>query len=523
MNSTVPIHAPMARRARTGLRECLAGALGLMALCSANADQKPSGGITIAGNVPAWAFGDSRCAATLIAPRVLLSAYYCIGREAEADMKQLRTGQTFRGKVVLHPSNREAVTQQNKAPAVPGLILLSDPVPLTTGRSSAGRRQHTVPLPAYGVEKRLLKDPVKASAEGHDATEGTRLSAYSGHVRPRSASTPAYRHVSYRATLSTSEYSEPLLSRPLVYRSVSRLRLEEPERFAAGLAPAPGEDPDRFEQSRYDLGTLLRQDFGAGFTRDRDIDDVAITTVGVGKDRVAGTWNPYGNAYPIWTITPFVAGDWGAGLLAEHRSGKDYLVGVVQGPSVHPRMSAHWPWVYETLMAHGMKDDARIIATQVLGPRSADCASARLGEICLRATQDGLAFDFFRRIGLTPNGGAALPVDGRDGEDWEFLGTRLPDRRAGTTRVRTWDPADVNQAPVPGALYARFNGKSRQVEYFKRKTAQRALPYDAMPLDGGGNGDWAYLGTDPNPSRSASLSPLPGSAPAPRAPAAAPR
>jgi len=516
LSSTVPIHAPTSRRPRTGLRECLAGALGLMALGSANADQKPSGGITDAANVPAWAFGDSHCSATLIAPRVLLSAHYCIGVAPEAVMKQLKTGHTFRGKVVQHPANREAVTQQNKAPAVPGLILLNDPVPLTTGPGSVGRRQHTVPLPAYGVEKRLLKDPpIKASAESLEPTPGTRLSAYSGHISPRSSVTLAYRHVSYRSMLSTPESSEPLPARPLVYRSVSRLRLDEPERFAPGLAPAPGEDPDRFEQSRYDMGTLLRQVFGAGFARDRDIDDVAITTVGIGKDRMPNIWNPYGNPHPVWTVSPFVQGDWGAGLLAEHRPGKDYLVGVVQGPSVHPRMSAHWPWVYETLMAHGMKDDARTIATQVLGRRSADCASAKLGEICLRATSDGLAFDFFRRIGLSPNGGADVPVDGRDGEGWEFLGTRLPDRRAGTTRVRTWDPADVNQAPVLGALYARFNGKSRQVEYFKRKTAQRTLPYDAMPLDGGGNGDWAYLGTDPAPSRSASLSLFPGTAPAP--------
>ncbi len=65
-------------------------------------------------------------------------------------------------------------------------------------------------------------------------------------------------------------------------------------------------------------------------------------------------------------MSPIDAGDRGGAILATRQVG-EWLVSTVSGTVVHPRLSAYWPWVYRTLMARGMRDDAVQLARQVLG------------------------------------------------------------------------------------------------------------------------------------------------------------
>lgn len=239
------------------------------------------------------------------------------------------------------------------------------------------------------------------------------------------------------------------------------------------------------------MKTLIERTFpGRKKTPDRDIDDLAIFTVGTSADVTSFDLAGPGRMYPAFRVSPFQITDAGAGLMAERRPGRALLVGVVEGMHAHSRLSAHWPWIYKALVDAGRVDDAHVIAGQLLGPRSADCVSTQTGDPCFRTTQDGRHHEFFRRIGSTP---FPLPEDGRDSEGWAFLGTELPGRRAGALGVLTWDRTDASQSPRQGRVYAQFNGKTRKVDYFRRKTAQRSGPLDDLPLDGRSNADWEYV------------------------------
>ncbi|OWQ85278.1 hypothetical protein CDN99_22320 [Roseateles aquatilis] len=498
--------------------------LGLAMTCGANADPNPE------ADVPLWAFGNGSCAGTLLTSRVVLSHAACFAElgvagsgepptfKPRGDMKQIRTGTTHPGKVVQDSLDAAKVLRADPAPLAS--LLLDEPVRAPKAGDAGNRKEKRfVRIPTYRFEQRLLRDVPLSATTGADApTLGTRLSFYRGSFNTYGAT--AYRHATYDyywdVALDERGWGfvdrSSLSERPLVYRSVSRIRQQEPERFigdvprltrSSGRATSPPTSEEkegvRSLLSRYHLGGLLRAQFGTPVMPDRAVDDRVIAIVGMGKDRTPVHLRPHRGSitgtYGVRVMPPFQSGDNGAGLLAWHdKSGKDLLVGVVSGgAALHSRMSAHWPWVYRMLMKDGLSNDARLLAKQVLGARSEDCPSAKFGELCFRVAEAGQAPAFFRRVAET---GASLPVDGLDGEDWEYLGTELPDRHAATRRVSAWDSADASQAPKPGATYVRFNGKSRVVEYFQRKTSVRAQPMDELPLDGQGNNDWLYLGTD---------------------------
>lgn len=505
---------PAASRLKVACSVAIA-ALGLSATCTATpiSDEHGWGWIPHAVQVPPWVFGadDGRCSATLIAPRVALSSSYCFADTTRAQIKQLRTGKKFAGRVV-------ALVGGPTAAILPSLILLDTPVPppvdLPTKRTiRRAQAKHTVPIPAYRLEAQMLKDPPSAAAFG------TRLNAYSADTRlpAQGGVVLTYRHIGYRTTLDTPRNSDPAADRPLVFRSVRQMRMLEPARFLPDLMPAKDEDATRFEQSGYNLRGLLQGHFDGVFPSFTTMDDQVIVTAGVAQDRNAGTLRLSGLNYQAWTVSPFLNTDRGAGLLAQQRSGKDFLVGLVQGFAVHTRMSAYWPAVYKTLRENNMDADALVIARQVLGQRRDDSRRVDPGEVRMRVVADGGPPLFFRRIAPARAGYRELPVDGRDDEGWEFLGTDLPDRQTAERQVNIWNSADL-APPLVGAVYAQFNGRTRVVEYFRRRTVDRAQPLDVLPLDGMGNDDWRYIGADMPPPRvqaepPALVTPPPGSAP----------
>lgn len=216
--------------------------------------------------IPPWTFGDAHCSATLIAPSVLLTSQRCVRGSAtdRVRMKQLLTGKVFEGEVRRRPSGKDAVARSDVSSLAPALILLSERVPEVTvefadpgWRSPWRDKQSTVPIPGYRLERNLLSDPSLSPDPSvpYDRTQGTRLSAVSGNARSR----PIYPGIGYRfvayaqamhgrtpwseeAALAGPSWDGPDLKAPLVYRSVARLRLQEPERFTSGLKAEREED-----------------------------------------------------------------------------------------------------------------------------------------------------------------------------------------------------------------------------------------------------------------------------------------
>ncbi|KAI1691637.1 hypothetical protein Ddc_24113 [Ditylenchus destructor] len=381
--------------------------------------------------VPPWVFGadDGRCSATLIAPRVALSSSYCFADTARVQIKQLRTGEKFAGRVV-------ALVGGPAAAILPSLILLDTPVPppvdLPTKRTiRRAQAKHTVPIPAYRLEAQMLKEPPSAEAFG------TRLNAYSADTRlpaqggcgstPRLPIREADAHAGARSVSSRPDAWQGRRRDP-----VRAERLQPPRTAARTLR----------------WGVPIIHDDGRPGHRHR-----GCRTGSQCRDAP-----PFGAELSGLDGQPLPEYGPGRGLLAQQRSGKDFLVGLVQGFAVHTRMSAYWPAVYKTLRENNMDADALVIARQVLGQRRDDSRRVDPGEVRMRVVADGGPPLFFRRIAPARAGYRELPVDGRDDEGWEFLGTDLPDRQTAERQVNIWNSADL-APPLVGAVYAQFNGR----------------------------------------------------------------
>ncbi|OWQ45237.1 hypothetical protein CDL60_21100 [Roseateles noduli] len=475
----------------------------------------------------AWMLGDESCSATLITPRVAVSSYYCLGGVrllTHADalvMRHRSTGRQLSGQAwaVLEPGPKIGGVETNPPGKYLALMVLDAPVPEMTEAGAS-------PLPSYVEEFRLLRDREEAP---------TRLSAWVP-AQPRSAANAPeapevnfYSTYVYRRNESGQIYSG-LLDRPLLYRSVRALRAAEPARFGLGKFPLPPDDGPGVDV----LGRSLQQMMNGEVVPDRTVDDILLTTVGVATDDITRVWGKEAlralSLRPGFHVdSPFSRTSSGSGLMASRDQRPPRLVGLVLSKR-HLRLSAFWPAIHEALLKRGLTEDASFLARRVLGQPDAgpEAGAPRIGDVRHHHNPHSGRAEFFRRVALPTGGDAmAFPTNGEDNEQWEYLGTALPSRRAVVGTIKAWQP-DERDATI-GQRYVRFNGVTRQVEYFKLQALGPGGRVPELPSGSLGDQDWEYLGTDVRTAGnrfaawtpSAPLNPLPGTGPALPAPAAA--
>ena len=441
-------------------------------------------GLAAADTLPYWLFGDEQCSATLITPRVAVTSDYCPGdvRRQRSAMRQRSTGQSFPGRLLVHRS----------PPAGPGtgdppqgvsrslaLFVFDQPGPDTYG---------VVPEPvlSYHDESRLLRNP-----------RADRFTELGGYVQPRSPSTSVVppREVEwitdYLALSPTGSASERG-DKPMVHRTVSAMRAAAPSRFeldGQALPPDDGPGPDV-------LGRVLRSRLNGHVVPDAVAEDMLLATVGDADDGVTRLWSETARRQrpdAPRLIQPFGGSARGVGLLASASAGPGWgLVGVVTDSSgIHVRLSAFLPAIYRVLLEQGLRDDAKRLARRLL----VQGATAVIGNVRYYDNPHSGHIEFFRLAALPADGlSAPFPTDGRDDEHWEYLGTALPSSREVLAPLRVWQAQEMH--PPIGKRYVRFNGITRQVEYFRLKAHDGDGRAPVLPSLGASDAHWTYEGTD---------------------------
>lgn len=405
---------------------------------------------------PAWLLSNMHCSATLITPRVALTAQRCVEGWPHHSFRHRGTDQWQTGVAVTYPRRLGPLGDV-------ALVLFDAPF--------GGGMPTTVPLPSYRLEQRLLSDPVPMTGERIRTT----LAIYGQDHDPGGVWTSARRRTTYVADTEM----------PLIHRSFAGIRAWRTaddlyrhfffpysyfwQSAAAGLHASLYETP--------------AGQGGLAFS-DSDTDDLIVGLTG----HTAG-WGRF-------AVSPIDAGDRGGAILATRQVG-EWLVSTVSGTVVHPRLSAYWPWVYRTLMARAMRDDAVQLARQVLGTGRWGDNDRRgtLGDIHVYENPYNGDVEFFRL--------AALDGDGRygyfstsktDNLHWEYLGTDLPDKLQATTPVHAWGENDFRG--TIGEVFIHANPYSNRVEYFRLKALDSGQRYWLLPRDAGDTFWWTYLGTD---------------------------
>jgi hypothetical protein len=189
------------------------------------------------------------------------------------------------------------------------------------------------------------------------------------------------------------------------------------------------------------------------------------------------------------------------------------------------RMSHYWPWIYRTLMNAGAREEALILAAQVLNPwqdieraLTLPLTRERVQQFRLGLRRPDLldwnsfdrrgvigrvyAYDnpwtkrveFFRLARLDPDGRYwYFPIDRKDNEYWEYLGTDLPSCDAVLTPVKAWSPGVVG---VAGELFVHWNDFNRRFEYFELMAPFAQGGFEPPPSNGTDSRHWRYRGTD---------------------------
>ncbi|RZI58137.1 MAG: hypothetical protein EOP37_17100 [Rubrivivax sp.] len=399
---------------------------------------KPSGTSLQESEVPGWVLSATpACSAVLITPRVALTCGRPFQFRLLDGVFQRQTGRSW----PMTPMGTHAVTQAG-APEVLGeigLIRFQDRLSALYGGPGNVPRAR---IPSYQKEKTLLT----AGAATPLVVYGTDRAAGTGLLS-----------LDARRTTQFHGSSQP--STPIVYRTWREVLADEPSAT-----------------------------FGSGLT-DQDVDDMVLVVAPTVADRARGLSSP---------IVPGPGSpDMGSGIFAQDASGEEWLVASVTSKATHLRLSHQMPWIYDRLMSEGLIADAVGLAKTVLGTGAwgDNDRRATVGDIYVRENPNGYDVEFFRLAAVGPDGRyGAFPTDRRDDLNWEYLGTRLPDREQATVPVKTWGTTDRHG--VVGDLYIYANPYTRTVEYFRLKSLGSDGRYWYFPTDGKDNAWWTSLGTD---------------------------
>ncbi|UXH78013.1 hypothetical protein [Roseateles amylovorans] len=427
------------------------------------------GGTALSGAaVPDWAVGNARCSGTLITPRVVVTSQQCVVDSQWTGTHHRKTDWSYGGLAVWGVPHIGPIGDV-------GLILLSAPFDEVEPVALAA-------VPSYRDEQALLSDPGPApDGQPDDRAQGTALAVYAADGVSKDFKHGARRLTAYlNRAGGRAPYPD---ATPLTYRSLAWLRRHEPW----WMGPQTG----LFAPGLY--ARIYTAPVSAGGLQFSDAEADAQLIAFSGEDPAQAIVSPINEA----------DGDRGGGLFAIDAAGTEWLVGTVSGARLQTRLSAHWPWVFRTLLQHGLRADAIDLARSVLGTGAwaAQDPYATEGDIYLGEHPVSGQIEFFRLIRRDGDGGyGAFPIDQRDNAWWAFLGTRLPDRRQVIQGMKATGAPSGTAAIAATATTTPPTGTPTAAE------ATPHRPLDGRPAPGGPLGPF---------------SPLPGSAPALPAPGAA--
>ncbi len=446
----------------------------------ADAAQAAQGGTALRGEaVPDWAVGNARCSGVLITPHAVLTSQQCLKQSQWTGAHHRKTDWSYGGADVW---GAEALGPIGDI----GLVLLTEPF-------GQGQPIDLAPVPSYRMEHTLLSDPPSdRSRVAADRSAGTPLVVYAADGVSRDYRRSARRLTAYlQRGKGPAPYPD---AAPLTYRSLAWLRRWEPW----WMGPQTG----LFAPGLFDRLYTLPSEVGGLAWVDQDVDDQLIAFSG--EDPAEGLVSPVGED----------PADRGAGIFAVDGSGAEWLVGTVSGERLQPRLSAHWPWIVETLVQHGLTTDALALARAVLGTGDGIEADplATEGDIHGRVDPVSGQLMFYRLVRRDESGGyGEFPNGAQSNAWWAVLGHQLPSRRqvlaAYGPSAWPW-PLATPAAPITGAsLDAAQASLPQSSPSSPPSSPPRASPSTAATREGA--------------EASRRLSRPPGNAPAPPAPAAA--
>ncbi len=401
-------------------------------------------GKLLTGNeVPDWAVGNQyQCSGTLVTPRVVISSAECLYSTGYFHRK---TGLNYSGTTIPFPAIQNVWGNVS--------------VFITDEKFGGSSSIETAPVASYAEQRKKL-------INGNDSlTEGARLEFYTTDslgVFPGQRANRQMRLIdayvdwsTYKGNLSAGDVVPD--GPPLIYRSMAAYMMSDFE-FANTFS-------------------YLFDVAGPGFAY-FDVDDAIILTAGL----------------PDWSrnIDPPIR-DSGAGIFLREANGKRALVGTSFRGWGHVRLSHYWPWVVKTLVDKGLHDDARILSQKVLGTSEWGDHVGEFGQIFVYDNPYSRRLEYMRLVNVAANGSyGAFPINQRDNETWEYLGTDLPDMEQATRPVRQWNPNNLSEA-LGGEFFVYNNPHTHDVEYFRLKASGR---YSYFPTNKTSNAEWTYLGTN---------------------------
>ncbi|GLK89469.1 hypothetical protein [Pseudomonas turukhanskensis] len=407
------------------------------------------------GQVPHWAgfaFTDytelTNCAAIRLTPRITISARDCLSTDYSrlyfpADLSYVGgyTGVNYDG-----PDSNHAELGNLS-------LYLSDP--LGPGAN----------ILSYEEEKRALVD-------GNETlTIGAPMVLYGGTVAPTFDARKVATSASYVNRIG------PVGARPLIFRSIPKYRQLEPERFNPSVSNA------LFSADALDF-------FAQRKLSDEQINSMVLLT--------AGLQNDAGDGFS----TPITSDDTGSGIFYQAPDGTRALVGITSTTTVHTRLSHYWPWVFNTMIAHNIRDDAITFSQRVLGTGrwGSNDRKGKIGEIYVYDNPYTKDVEFFRLVGLGPDQRYwYFPTHKGNNQYWQYMGTDLPSFEEATQPMRTWGEND--RLGQLGDTYRYANPYTKEIEYFKLVRLGPDQRYWHFPTNKSNNHYWQYLGTSwPKPT-----------------------
>ncbi|MGY4532398.1 hypothetical protein ACVW0Y_001522 [Pseudomonas sp. TE3786] len=424
--------------------------LATLAMAS-NAHAMRNGTQLIGGLVPHWAVGNFSCSGTLITPRVVLTAGHCTEANPTLGFYHRLTGQVYYGNTASYP--------QHHGPFGDVGIVMMDT------RFGGSGDVSTAPIATYQEEKQVTQ------GSDNPATSKTPLVIYAKDTPTGNFSTNARIADAYWDPRH-NDLSVIPDGPPMIYRSAHTFRALEPERMV-GTA-----DNGNFFKPG------LVQQLSLNLLSDQNIDKAVI--IAAATDALGENGG-----------SPIFAGDSGGGIFFRMPNQTLRFFGVVSSVYVHTRASRHWPWVVQTLIDKGLRDDAISLSKKVLGigDWGSNDRRGQVGQIYVYDNPYTHKIEYFRLASVDSSGRYGyFPINKKDNEYWEYLGTTLPDFEQATTPLGVWGANDKHG--TLGDIYIYNNPYSRQVEYFRLTNLGSDGRYWYFPINQKDNEYWKYLGTD---------------------------